>query len=292
MKLIINADDFGMSESINEAIFKLVDLGAISSTTVMINMPFALDIIRLAERLNISIGLHVNITEGFPVSHPDLVKSIIDENGMFYEKNILLKKISQNKINYKDIKTEVWAQYFKLKDLLGNRSIHFDSHQGSTRINMVFSALNELVTCNNIKSSIRVHCKYYLIRKCNSVKIIKPNLLTINELGIKRILIETLLFRKRNKWRKKFNTPDGMLFSLENNTLSLLEYLCTIQKAPSYDGFLEIMCHPAMQTSDLNEFQMPDVRVKEYRILTSNEFQQFLKKVNLFNFNDLINEKH
>lgn len=41
MKLIINADDFGLSKGINKGIIEAYQAGLISSTTIMINMPYA-----------------------------------------------------------------------------------------------------------------------------------------------------------------------------------------------------------------------------------------------------------
>jgi predicted glycoside hydrolase/deacetylase ChbG (UPF0249 family) len=288
MKLVINADDFGMSESINKAVFELVDFGTISSTSVMVNMPFAIDILKLKDRSNISIGLHVNITEGFPVSHPSLCKSLIDEQGAFLEKSILLKRISQNRVDYNDVKREVWGQYYKLKDILGDRNIHFDSHQGSTKIGMVYNALAELVKKENIKTAIRVHSKYYLCKRNFDVKIVRPNIHNIIEFGIRRIIIETILIRKRNKWRNNFITPDGMLFNKDNNTLSIVKDLSSLSSSPSYNGFLEIMCHPATDSNDLNNNQIPKVRVKEYNALKSIEFKRFIKGIDLLNYDDLI----
>lgn len=40
MKLIINADDFGMTKSVNKAVAELAQLGTLTSTTVMVNMPY------------------------------------------------------------------------------------------------------------------------------------------------------------------------------------------------------------------------------------------------------------
>ncbi len=61
MKLIINADDFGLSPGVNEAILELGKLGTVTSTTVMTNMPYYKDIVKLLSLKNIGIGLHCNL---------------------------------------------------------------------------------------------------------------------------------------------------------------------------------------------------------------------------------------
>jgi len=68
IKLIINADDFGLSKIFNEEILKLIEKNKISSTTVMINkiaedQTIQVDnLIKLAKKHNISIGLHLEFT--------------------------------------------------------------------------------------------------------------------------------------------------------------------------------------------------------------------------------------
>lgn len=284
MKLIINVDDFGMSQSINGAVFDLIDLGTISSTSVMVNMPYANQITKIINRSEISIGLHINITEGYPVSPPELIPSIVDQNGLFYPKNTLIKKIKQGEVDYHDVRREVFNQYNLLKSMTGNRNLHFDSHQGSTRIKFVYDSIAELVRQEKLRSSIRVHTKYYLITTENSSKIISPTINNFRHLGLRRVLIELLLLKKRNYWRKTFQTPDGMLFNKDNNTISILKDLCSLITIPRFNGVLELMCHPSRHSNDLSTDQMPESRVVEYKLLKSLDFQNFVSKIKLVNF--------
>ena len=84
MKLIINADDFGFSKSINNGIIDAYKEGLISSTTIMINMPYTCDAIsKWKENSLLGIGLHINLTQGSPIS--DDVKSLVDENNAFHK---------------------------------------------------------------------------------------------------------------------------------------------------------------------------------------------------------------
>ena len=68
MKLIINADDFGLSKSISDGIIEGIKAGYITSTSVMVNMDYAEYAIKEAVKNNIDcIGLHINFTVGKPV---------------------------------------------------------------------------------------------------------------------------------------------------------------------------------------------------------------------------------
>ncbi len=61
--LIVNADDFGYSRGINRGIAEAHDLGIITSTSLMINAPYAKEAAELARsRPGLSLGIHVNFT--------------------------------------------------------------------------------------------------------------------------------------------------------------------------------------------------------------------------------------
>lgn len=289
MNLIINADDFGMSKSINEAVVELCKMGSITSTSVMINMPFAKDIKDILIYNSVSIGLHINLTEGRPISLPSEVSSIVDKNGNFFPKKELLNRISDGEVVYEHIKAEVWAQFLALRKIVGYRLSHFDSHQGSTRISIVYRALVELKNYYKLNTSIRVHCKYYLCLRNGKIDITEPSISSVVKFGLKRITIEYLFRLKRNRWRKQFKTPDGFLVTCSHKTFDLLEIIANIDTFLEFNKTLEISCHPATNINDLNETQMREVRVKEYEILKSDFFRKSINQFNLISYNALAN---
>lgn len=62
--LIVNADDFGLSDYINEGIIKGHKAGSITSTTLMVKREFAREAGRLArENLSLSVGLHLDLDD-------------------------------------------------------------------------------------------------------------------------------------------------------------------------------------------------------------------------------------
>jgi len=61
--LIVNADDFGASSGINRGILEAHQRGILTSTSLMVNMPAALEAIELSRAFpKLGIGLHVNFT--------------------------------------------------------------------------------------------------------------------------------------------------------------------------------------------------------------------------------------
>ena len=76
MQIIINADDFGLSKDVNEAIDICIKKDYIQRTTLMVNMPQTLEAVKLAKDggyLN-KVGLHINLIEGIPLT-PDIKKT-------------------------------------------------------------------------------------------------------------------------------------------------------------------------------------------------------------------------
>jgi len=84
MKLIINADDFGLTRGVNRAVFDLAGRGSLSSTTVLVNQPYASEAVELLKLPNFSVGLHCNLTEGAPISKPESIPFLVDANGAFF----------------------------------------------------------------------------------------------------------------------------------------------------------------------------------------------------------------
>lgn len=125
MKLIINADDFGLSESINDGIISGIKKGCITSTSIMANMDFAKDAVKKVLRNNIScVGLHINLTMGKPIV---VNSNMTDENGTFLSKK---EQLSNCKLTYLDVYNEIMAQMKKVDEYSDGklRIDHLDCH--------------------------------------------------------------------------------------------------------------------------------------------------------------------
>ena len=105
MRLIIEADDFGLSESISNGIIDGINGGYITSTNIMANMPFAKYAVEKALENNIkSVGLHFNLTVGKPLTKNLL---LTDENGVFLYNR---KQIENPNLTYESVYNEMMAQ--------------------------------------------------------------------------------------------------------------------------------------------------------------------------------------
>jgi hypothetical protein len=126
-KIIVNADDFGMSAETNRAIVEAFENNVISSTTLMTNMPGFDEACELAHRHRLlgKIGLHLNLTSGYPLSAPiRRCPRLCDEKGLFRHRQTRFRLSKDERFA---IETEMGAQIQACLDR-GLSPTHLDSH--------------------------------------------------------------------------------------------------------------------------------------------------------------------
>ncbi|WP_100011573.1 ChbG/HpnK family deacetylase [Lentibacillus sediminis] len=120
-QLIINADDFGLTPGVTAGILYAHQRGILTSTTAMVNTPFAKASLGEARSFpDLGIGLHFVLDAGRPISSNP--KSLIGLNGCFLKGKELM--VSAEK---QDIKEELLAQLELLYEWNGTVT-HIDSH--------------------------------------------------------------------------------------------------------------------------------------------------------------------
>ncbi len=133
MRIIINADDCGISKSVNEKIEKCINDGILSSTTIMGNMPALEDVKRMYDLYheNISFGIHLNLTEGKPIINSQILLDygIYKEGGdsLIFNSDIS----SMNKLFNKEISLALFKELDAQIEAVLDHNIkysHIDSH--------------------------------------------------------------------------------------------------------------------------------------------------------------------
>lgn len=84
-RLIINADDFGLTEGVTRGILDCHRSGPVCSTSALMTAEHSLSHLRRASRFSATLGLavHLNMTYGRPVSDPADISSLVDRQGRF-----------------------------------------------------------------------------------------------------------------------------------------------------------------------------------------------------------------
>jgi predicted glycoside hydrolase/deacetylase ChbG (UPF0249 family) len=146
-KLIINADDFGLSLGTNEAIAELLCRGAITSTTLMANGPALEDAVECARRsaLNGMIGLHANLTQFAPSGEGEGLSSIRDSGGQYAGRRALFKACARGLVKAEALHRELAAQW-RACESRGLSLSHVDTHQHAHLVPAVFRAAQQLAS--------------------------------------------------------------------------------------------------------------------------------------------------
>jgi chitin disaccharide deacetylase len=130
-KLIINADDFGLHEEINNGIIRCFQEGCLTSTSLMCGAPaFEHAVALLKMNTNLGVGVHLTLVGGIsPVLPVKEVSSLVDANGLFFsDYKVFIKKFYQGQVKKNEIKKELEAQMHKAA-ATGLAFTHVDSHQ-------------------------------------------------------------------------------------------------------------------------------------------------------------------
>ncbi len=150
-RIIINADDFGLCQDVNKAVAQAHTDGVLTSATIMTNMPDADEAVELARKMpNLGIGVHLNLTQGRPVSKDPPVKCLLDADGRFRHSPLELAIFSIAAAEIRNaVTTELSAQIQWLIDK-GLTPTHLDSHKHIHCFPPVFSLVCHLARRFNI----------------------------------------------------------------------------------------------------------------------------------------------
>lgn len=146
--MIINADDFGYSQSVNKAVCDCFNNKLINRTTIMVNMPCCDEAVELSKKNGFfsSVGLHINLTEGKALSKACAKSPLCDENGFFkgdFHVPFKSRLYLDNEIK-KAIYCEAEAQIKKYIGY-GFTLMHADSHNYTHTYFSVYSAIYKLL---------------------------------------------------------------------------------------------------------------------------------------------------
>ena len=136
--LIVNADDFNLTEGVTRGILDGHRNGIITSTTVMVNLPGLARTRDVAQETpGLGLGLHVNLTLGAPVLSAATVPSLVDVNGCFVRDRNRVGEVGVPS----ELRDEVAAQANRFEAVFGRRPTHLDTHYHMHRLPRVLTAV-------------------------------------------------------------------------------------------------------------------------------------------------------
>ena len=290
-RLIINADDFGFNREITDGIIESHVNGVVTSTTLMINMADAEYAVQKAHELpNLSVGLHVNLTAGYPVSDPSEIPSLVQENGMFHDHGTFLSRANRCQFNSADLELEMRRQFQKIHDM-GLTPTHADSHHHAASCVQPFFIKLRLLKEFGVRK-LRTHRGWY-----------RTDQLLPNRLAAWGTTLKTNLrrapFRMFYELQHQFSYLKGIQTPSERygfgKVVSNREMDFEMDCVPSFlkampDGTNELCCHPGYLSEDpLDEPEFRVVRPKELEFFTNPAFRDAIEEagVELINYRQL-----
>lgn len=230
-RIIINADDFGLTGRINLGIIKAYRDGILTSASLLANGPVFNEAVDLSrQNPGLGVGVHLNILRGRPVSDKKEVPGLVDKNGyfmpglgMFFLKG-LLKKLKAG-----EIENEFRAQIGKVI-AAGIVPTHLDTEKHIHVLPLVSKILFNLAGEFGIQKvrCLETDADFY-------------QLLNMRNLAF------CLLAGFTRKWRARL-APDGILAPkriyglLEAGRMSKERYAAIFKSISC--GAAEIVCHP------------------------------------------------
>lgn len=135
--LIIHADDMGLSHSVNTACIKAFDNKGITSGSIMVPCPWALEIAGyVKDHPGMDVGIHLTMTAEWDlykwggVTPSDQISSLLDKNANFYPTVEELGKAAKGEEAEKELRAQIDKAI-----ALGVQPTHLDTHMGSVLAN-------------------------------------------------------------------------------------------------------------------------------------------------------------
>lgn len=187
-QVIINADDFGLTDSCSRAIAEAFRQGLISSTTACANGNYIREAYQLAKQNEFAdrIGIHINLTEGTPLTEKIQKDPFFCMDGKFHGHINRLKRPSKEQIE--EVREEVLAQINKLREI-GFDLTHADSHHHIHTDIFLENVIAEVLLQSGIQK-IRLHrnlgnIPFYkkIVKKLYNRKVKRQGFLTTERMG-------------------------------------------------------------------------------------------------------------
>lgn len=279
-KLIITADDYGMSRAVNDAIDAGIDAGLITSTNVMTNMPLYQDAVKLKDKEGLSVGIHWVLACGKPVLPACEIPTLVAPNGEFYSYPEFRRRVRKKLISFTDIKKELVAQYHLYYDLMGQPD-YWNTHQ-NTHVDFGIYRLFVDTAIELGINKMRSHQRLYVKGSSSSHKM--PLVWRLAE-PIKAKMLDVW---QSNAHKKGISSPNGLIVCLNKDDINNLGYLFqSIRWGKKEIG--EYVIHPATNNDSSYFGKIVEQRIREFEMFTSEKTKKIIKDagITLVSFDEL-----
>lgn len=273
-RLIINADDLGLTPGVNRGILEAHQRGIVTSSTLMAcGAAFDDAVTATSQAASLSVGCHVLLVDAAPLLELQQVSTLAFANsaGPHFPSSIVefAYRAIARRLKEDQIEAEITAQIRKLQSA-GIQVSHLDSHKHTHMFPVVFRPMLRAA------------------RKCGVPAVRNPfePFLFASGRHWKRHFQLSILQSLRRSFRRALSdagvsTPDGCIGIVATGGLNLDIFRALIDRLPQ--GTWEFVSHPGYDDSDLDKIntRLRASREVELALLTSPEAKEILRSRNV-----------
>ena len=270
-RLIINADDFGVTPGVNRAIVELNGAGALSSATLMAtSRSFAEAVHESVKQPSLGTGCHVTLVDGNPLQDADSIKKLVmRQSGQFREslgrfaRDLLLGEIPEA-----EIEAEAAAQIRHLQ-AAGVTVTHVDTHKHAHVFPGVYRPLLRAArSCGvgAIRNPFEPDWSLAVTRGASGLRRMQVRMLRSMRTGF----LEAVR-------RAGLTTTDGAIGVLATGSLDVETLRAFLKAMP--DGDWELCCHPGYVDSALEGVR---TRLRQSREIERQALQEVIPTAGSF----------
>ncbi|MGI4828212.1 MAG: ChbG/HpnK family deacetylase [Janthinobacterium lividum] len=245
-RLIVNADDFGLTPGVNQAITELHTAGVVTSATLMARGDAFAHAVELAHaHPTLGVGCHIVLTDGQPVSSPETISSLLARDGRSFRPVLrdFVVAVLRGRVKREDIRREAVAQIQTLQRA-GIRVTHLDTHKHTHVLPQVAGPLLEAAEITGIPAIRNPFEANWSLRFGYS----KPfRLLAV---VLTRLLRRSFLARKALR-SGHIVTTNGTIGISATGRLDEPVLRKILNALAARDGTWELVCHPGYNDRDL-----------------------------------------
>jgi len=285
-RLIINADDFGLTSGVNRGIVECHEHGIVTSATLMANADGFADAMRLSQCTpQLSVGCHVVLVDGSPLLAPAHISTLLAKSDGRFREGIsgFGLRALRGRLSPHEIEAEATAQISKLQSA-GIAVTHLDSHKHTH----IFPQVLESVI--RAAKSCGIRAMRNPFGPLGMLQVVDRPALWMRWFKIAALQGLAAKFRALIK-KEGMITPDGTVGIVSTGALDERLFRFIIERLP--EGTWEFVCHPGYNDADLRGIRtrLRDSRERELRLLTSDASRNLLtgRGVELISYRDLAN---
>ncbi len=247
-RLIVNADDFGLTHGVNRAIAACHQRGIVSSATLMATGACFDEAVLLAAQMpRLSVGCHVVLVDGEPLLPPGEVRSLLAPGTNRFHHSIgdVLRAVATGRFRAQEVEAEAGAQFARLRSA-GIEVSHFDAHKHTHMFPSILKPLLRAAAVHGI-AALRNPFEAPGVLRWRDAASDKALLLRKAETAVLRAAL-------RRRWLRAvraadFTTTDGSLGVAATGTLNEASLRAMLRRMPP--GTWELVCHPGYNDSEL-----------------------------------------